>query len=147
MPGGEGDVEAEGLELADVVADLAFAADAGVVVVRAEVVEPGCGVGEQVEDDDEDGAGDGGQGLAFPARAGEAAVALAEEGVGAGGGGGDLAEDAVELGVALARAAGGGLLAGLAGLRAAFRPGHQPAGGAEDGHVQADLGDDRPGRR
>ena len=31
---------------------------------------------------------------------------------------------------------------GLAGLGAELGPGHQPAGGAEDGHVQADLGDD-----
>src|ERR1700728_609372 len=74
----DGDVEAEGVELADVVLDLAFAADAVVVVVGAEVSEPRGGVGEQVEDDDEDGAGDGGQGLASAASSGEAAVAVAE---------------------------------------------------------------------
>src|SRR5579859_3916770 len=142
----DGDGEAEGFELVDVVVNLALAADAVVVVAGSEVVEPGGGVGEQVEDDHEDGAGDGGQGLALPASSGEAAVALAEEGIGAGGGGGDLAEDAVEPGVALARAAGRALLSGLAGLRAAFGPGDQPAGRAEDRHVQADLGDDGLGR-
>jgi hypothetical protein len=96
--------------LADVVADLAVAADAAVVVAGAEVAEPGCGVCEQVVDDDQDGAGDSGQGIAFPAPSGEAAVAFAEEGVGAGGGDGDLAEDAVEPGVSLPGRRGGGLL-------------------------------------
>src|SRR5215469_4690933 len=105
----------EGFELADVVADLAFGADAVVVEVWPEVVVAGGVVGEQVEDDDQDGAGDRGQGLALAA-AGQAAVALAEEGVGSGGGGGDLAEDAVEPGVALAGFAGGGFLPGLARL-------------------------------
>jgi hypothetical protein len=75
----DGDAEAQGLQLADVVADLAVAADAVVVAVRSEVVEPGGRVGEQVEDDDEDRAGDRGQGLAFPAPSGQAAVALADE--------------------------------------------------------------------
>jgi hypothetical protein len=37
---------------------LAVWADAGVVVVGAEVVEVGVGVGEQVPDDDQDGAAD-----------------------------------------------------------------------------------------
>jgi hypothetical protein len=55
-----------------------------------------------VEDDDQDGAGDGGLGFALAAPFREAAVALAEEGVSAGGGRGDLAEGAVEPGVALA---------------------------------------------
>jgi hypothetical protein len=36
--------EAEGLELAEVVADLAVAADLGVVEVRSQVVVPGCPV-------------------------------------------------------------------------------------------------------
>ena len=125
------DVQAEGLELADMVADLALPVDVGVVVAGSEVVEPGFGVGEQVEDDDQDGAGHGDHGFALAAAAGQAAVALAEEGVGPAGGGGDLAEDAVEVGVALAGLAGAGLRAGLAGLRAAFRPRTPGAGGAE----------------
>lgn len=80
--GGEGDGQAEGLELADVAGDLAFPADAVVVEVRSEVTEPGFGIGEQVEDDDQHGADDRGHGFALAAAAGQAAVALAEEGVG-----------------------------------------------------------------
>ena len=132
------------------VADLALPVDVGVVVAGSEVAEPGFGAGEQVEDDHQDGAGHGGDGFALAAAAGQAAVALAGEGVSPAGGGGDLAEDAVEVRVALAGLpglTGGGFLAGLAGLRAAFRPGHQRAGGAEHGHVQADPGDDRLGGR
>jgi hypothetical protein len=112
--GGEGDGQAESLELADVVADLALSVDVGVVVAGSEVVEPGFGVGEQVEDDDQDGAGDSDDGFAFAAAPGQPPVAFAEEGVGPAGGGGDLAEDAVEVGVALAGLAGGGLRPGLA---------------------------------
>ena len=131
MSGYGRDVQAQGLELADVVADLALPVDVGVVVAGSEVAEPGFGVGQQVEDDDQDGAGDGDYGFALAAAAGQAAVALAGEGTGPAGGGGDLAQDAVEVRVALAGLAGAGLGPGLAGLRAAFRPGHQPAGGAE----------------
>src|SRR5262249_7410678 len=50
--GVEGDPVAEGLELADVVELFAFGVDAGVVEVRAEVVEAGVGVAQQVPDDD-----------------------------------------------------------------------------------------------
>ena len=42
----EGDVVAEGFELADVVAFAAFGVGAGVVVVGAEIVEAGSGVGQ-----------------------------------------------------------------------------------------------------
>ena len=45
---GQGDVEAEGLDLADVVAELAVSVEAGQMVAGAEVGEPGGGVGEQV---------------------------------------------------------------------------------------------------
>ena len=117
MSGCGRDVQAESLELADVVADLALPVDVGVVVAGSEVAEPGFGVGEQVEDDDQDGAGDGGDGVALAVAAGQAAVAFAGEGAGPAGGGGDLAEDAVEVGVALAGLRAGGLRAGLAGLR------------------------------
>ena len=44
--GFEGDAVAEGLELADVVALLGVGVDVAVVVVGAEVVEAGVGVGE-----------------------------------------------------------------------------------------------------
>ena len=46
--GGEGDVETEGLELADVGADLAVAVAAALVPVGPEVGEPGFGVGEEM---------------------------------------------------------------------------------------------------
>jgi hypothetical protein len=46
--GFEGDLVAQGFELADVAALAAFGADAGVVEVAAEVVVAGAGVGEQV---------------------------------------------------------------------------------------------------
>jgi hypothetical protein len=49
--GFEGDVVAERFELADVVASLGEGVDVAVVVVGAELVEPGVGVGEQVPDD------------------------------------------------------------------------------------------------
>jgi hypothetical protein len=51
--GFEGDLVAQGFELADVAALAAFGADAGVVEVAAEVVVAGAGVGEQVPDDDQ----------------------------------------------------------------------------------------------
>src|SRR5262249_9446436 len=91
--GVEGDPVAEGLELADVVELFAFGVDAGVVEVRAEVVEAGVGVAQQVPDDDEDGAADGDDGFLLAAAAGDAPVAFAEEGVGLAGGHGDLAEN------------------------------------------------------
>jgi hypothetical protein len=45
---GYGDVEAEGLDLPDVVTELAVGIGAGLVVAVAEVGEPGSGVGQQV---------------------------------------------------------------------------------------------------
>jgi hypothetical protein len=53
--GFEGDLAAQGLELADVVALGALRVDAGVVEAGAEVTEAGVGVGQQVPDDDQDG--------------------------------------------------------------------------------------------
>jgi hypothetical protein len=82
---GQGDAVAQRLELANVVAGLAVLVDAAAVVVRAEVVEAGGGVGQQVPDDHQDGAGDGDQGLELADASDQAAVALAEEGVGLGG--------------------------------------------------------------
>jgi hypothetical protein len=55
---GDGDVEAHGLELADVGADLAVAVGFAFVPVGAEVGESGFGVTEEVPDDDEYGAPD-----------------------------------------------------------------------------------------
>jgi hypothetical protein len=79
---------AECLELVHEVAGLAVAVDAAGVVVGAQVVEAGGGVGEQVPDDHQDGAGYGDQGLTLADAPDQAAVALAEEGVGLGSGGG-----------------------------------------------------------
>src|SRR6266496_4801609 len=140
--GGQGDGEAEGFQLADVVAGFLALVDAVGVVVGAQVGIAGGGVGEQVPDDHQDGAGDGDQGLELAAALDQAPVALAEEGVGLGGRGGGLAEDAFEVGVALAGLAGAGLGAGLDGARAQPGPRHQVRWGGEDAHVQPDLGED-----
>jgi hypothetical protein len=55
----DGDVEAECLDLAYVVAELAVGVGAGLVVAVAEVGVAGFGAGEQVPNDDQDGACDG----------------------------------------------------------------------------------------
>src|SRR6266478_2185156 len=80
--GGDGHFEAEGLELAEVGADLAVAVALALVPVGAEVGEPGRGVGEQVPDDHEDGPGDGAFRLVPAEAPSEAADPLAEERVG-----------------------------------------------------------------
>src|SRR6266545_8296703 len=123
--GGEGDGEPQGLQLPDVVAGFLGFVDAVGVVAGAQVVVAGGGVGEQVPDDDQDGAGDGDQGFELAAAFDQTPVALAEEGVGLGGCGGGLAEDAFEVGVALAGGADAVLGAGLDGAWAQFRPRHQ----------------------
>ena len=50
----QGDLEAEDFELVYEIADLAARVDVGGVVVGAEIVETGHGIGEQVPDDDHD---------------------------------------------------------------------------------------------
>ena len=66
---GEGDVEAEGFDLADVVGDLAAGGGLTFVVVRAEVVVPRAGVGQQLVVDPQLGVAEGdlGSGLAVAA--------------------------------------------------------------------------------
>ena len=82
------------------------------------------------------------------AAAGDPPVALAEEGVGPGGSDGGLAEDAGQVGVAVAGGAVAFLLpGGFLDAWRVLRPGDQVAGGGEPGHVQADLGDDDRGAR
>src|SRR5215469_13169528 len=98
---GDGDVEAEGLDLPDVVAELVAGIGAGLVVAVAEVGVAGGGVGEQVPDDHQDGAGNGDLSLGFAAAAGDPGVPLAEEGGGAGGADSGLAEGSAQPGVAL----------------------------------------------
>ena len=112
---GDGHVEAEGLDLPDVVADLAVGIGAGLVVAGAEVGEPGGRVSEQMPDDDQEGAGDGDLGLGLATAAGDPAVALAEEGGGAGRVGRGLAEGPAQPGIALAFLPGPRPGAGLAG--------------------------------
>src|SRR5215831_4720385 len=143
---GQGDSEAECLDLPDVVAEFAVDIGAGLVVAVAEVGVPGGGVGEQVPDDDQDGAGDGDLGFGLAAAAGDPGVAFAEEGGGAGGADGGLAEGPAQPGVALAFLPGPGTGPGLAGGWAQPGPGHQVGGGGEPGHVQARFGDDGPGQ-
>jgi hypothetical protein len=63
---GEGDGEAERLELADLASGLADFVDAAGVIADAELMEGGCGIRQQVPDDRQDGAGDRGQGSAQP---------------------------------------------------------------------------------
>src|ERR1700761_7605594 len=100
LPEGDGDVVAEGLELALGVAGLAAAVGMPGVPVRAEVAVAGGGVVQQVPDDDEDAPPPGASALLPPASAGaggQAAEALPEEGVGVRGGVGG--QDGDPLGV------------------------------------------------
>jgi hypothetical protein len=62
-----------------------------------------------------------------------------------GGGPGALGQDIGQPAVALGGLAGAALAPGAVVARAAARPGGQVAGGREDRHVHADLGDDRLG--
>src|SRR5690242_13995304 len=88
---GEGDLEAEGAELADVVGDLAAGAVLAFVVVRAEVLIACAGGGQQLVVDLELGVAEGDLGFELAAAAGETAVAGAFAGLGAAGRGGGLA--------------------------------------------------------
>jgi paraquat-inducible protein B len=83
---------AQRLKLVDEVAGLAALVDAAGVVVGAEVLEAGGGIGEQVPDDHQDRAGHSDQSFTLADAPDQAAVALAKEGVGLGGGGGGLPE-------------------------------------------------------
>src|SRR5690349_5673286 len=142
---GDLDVEAEGLELAEVGADLAVAVGLAVVPAGAEVAEPGAGVGQQVPDDDEDGPAGRALGADAADAPGEAAEPLAEEGVGAGRAERCLGAVALEVGVAVPLGGLAGAGAGLAGDGGESGPGREVGGGREAGHVQARFGDDRPG--
>src|SRR3954454_2333391 len=100
------DLVAEGVQGADVVADGALGAAAGVVVVGSEFGEGGLLVAEQVPDDGEDGAADGDDGFLLPAASGDASVAFAEECVGAGGAGGGFAQGSGQVAIAVSGGAG-----------------------------------------
>lgn len=139
--GRDGDAVAEGGELGEVAAKLAFGVDVAGVVVGAEVVEPGVCVDQQMPDHDEDGAGDGDEGFELASTFDYSPVAFAEEGVCLGGCGGGLAEHSLEVGVALAGSAAALDRPGLDGARAQFRPRHQVRGRGEYCHVRPDLGE------
>jgi hypothetical protein len=93
----QGDFEAEGAELADVVADLPAGLAAALVVVRAEVLIAHAGVGQQLVVDLQLGVADGDACFGFAAAAGQAPVAGAFAGLGLAGGDGGLAEQAAEV--------------------------------------------------
>src|SRR5918994_4668208 len=142
--GFEGDLVAQGLELADVVALGAVGVDAGVVEAGAEVTEAGVRVGQQVPDDDQDGPADRDDGLVGAASASDAPVALAKEGIGPPGSHGGLPEHPGEVGVAVP--GGGGALTfagGLLDARGELGPRHQVPSGWKPSHVDADLGDEQ----
>jgi hypothetical protein len=108
----EGDGVAEGFQRANVVAFTAFRADAVVVEVGSQIVEAGVGVGQQVPDGDQDGPANRDDRFEFAAAFGDASVAFTQEGVGLAGGGGRLAEDAGQVGVAVAGGVAAFLLTG-----------------------------------
>jgi hypothetical protein len=136
--GFEGDSIAEGVELADVVTDLAFAVGVAGVEVRAQVVEAGVRVGQQVPDDDQDGAAEGDDGFLRAAAAGDPPVALAGESVGPAGSDGGLIQNPGQVGVAVTGAAGAFLLPGGFGDSGCeLRPGAQVPRGGDPAHVGA----------
>ena len=96
----EGDFEAEGAELADVVGDLAADVALAFVVVRAEVLVAHAGVGQQLVEDLQLGVADRDLGFGFAAAAGQPPVAGALAGLGLAGRDGGLAGDGGQVPVA-----------------------------------------------
>src|SRR5260221_11477432 len=82
----EGDLEAEGAELADVVGDLAAGAGLALVVVRAEVGVAGAGAGQQLVVDLQLGGAEGDLALGLGAERGQPPVRAPPAGVGLAGG-------------------------------------------------------------
>jgi hypothetical protein len=81
---GDGDVKAEGPQLAQVGADLAVAVGVVVVPAGAQVGEPDIGISQQMPDDEQDRPSDGALGFVPVEPPGQAADAVAEERLGAG---------------------------------------------------------------
>src|SRR6266851_5416422 len=77
----EGDFETEGAELADVVGDLPACAGLALVVVRAKILIPQAGTGQQGVVDLQLGVADRDQGFGLAAAAGQPAVAGALAGL------------------------------------------------------------------
>src|SRR5713101_5139093 len=96
----EGDFEAEGAELADVVGDLAAGADLAFVAVRAEVGVARAGGGQQLVVDLQLGVAERDEGFGLAAAPGQPPVAGALAGLGLPGGDGGLAEQAAQVPVA-----------------------------------------------
>jgi len=90
----EGDFEAFGLDLVDVVGDLAAGGGLALVVVRAEVLIPQAGAGQQLVVDLQLGVAERDHGFGLAAAAGQPPVAGALAGLGLPGGDGGLAEQA-----------------------------------------------------
>src|SRR4029450_8434387 len=142
--GFEGDLVAEHLQLADVVALGALSVEAGVIEANAEVVEMGLWVGQQVPGDDQDGPADRDDRSFLATSTGDPPVAFTEKGIGLAGGAGDLAEHTSEVGVAVpGRSAALALAGGLLDTRGELGPGDQVPSGREPGHVRPDLGDEQ----
>src|SRR5829696_6416765 len=140
----EGDLVAEGFELADVVALGAVGVDAGVVEAGAQVTEAGGGVGQQVPDDDQDGPADRHDRLVGAATASDPPVALPKEGIGPPGSHGGLAEHPGEVGLPCpVVAVPSGLPADSLTPGGELGPRDQVPGGWEPGHVGPDLGDEQ----
>src|SRR2546421_7105526 len=121
----EGDFEAEGTELADVVGDLPADAALALVIVRAEVLMPHAGVGQQLVVDLQLGVPGGDAGLGRAASSGQPPVAGAFAGLGAAGRHGGLAGDGAQVPVALLGLGAPGALAGLVVQRGTAGPGGQ----------------------
>src|SRR5579859_8252222 len=122
---GEGDVEAEGFDLADVVGDLAAGCGLPFVVVRAKVLIAHAGVGQQLVVDLQLGVAEGDLGFALAAASGQLAVAGALAGGGLAGGHGGLAGDRGQVLVAFLVPGAAGALAGLVIQRGFPGPGGQ----------------------
>ncbi|WTY87146.1 hypothetical protein OG589_35960 [Sphaerisporangium sp. NBC_01403] len=87
--------------MADVVAFLAFGADAVVVEVGTQVGEVGVGIAEKMPDDGEDGTADRDDGSLLAAASSDASVAFPEEGRGLAGANGRLAQNPGQVAVAV----------------------------------------------
>src|SRR6516162_2887455 len=96
----EGDLEAEGSELADVVGDLAAHVALALVVIRAEVLVPHAGVGQQLVVDLQLGVPGGDAVVVRAASPGQPPVADAFAGLGSSGCDGGFAGDGAQVPVA-----------------------------------------------
>src|SRR5215831_10367933 len=125
----EGDFEAEGAELGDVVRDLAAGAALALVVIRAEVLIPQAGGGQQFVVDLQLGVANADLGFELAAAAGEPPVAGAFAGLGSASGDGGLAGDRGQVPVALLGFWPSGAGAGGVVQRGAPGPGGQVRAG------------------